>query len=132
MTARLGVFSRTGLLLRAVGIVSGYYVHRWAALWLGVFDGVPALVPDEWLGLLLRLAVAALLAGYVTGAIAAGSIRTARLLGIALAAIAILSAMQRAEQGLPLFTRQVAQIVTAPLCAAGAALFVRHRRMWTG
>jgi hypothetical protein len=132
VTARLGVFSRTGLLLRAVGIVSGYYVHRWVALWLGVFDGVPALVPDGWLGLLLRLAVAALLAGYVTSAIAAGSIRTARLLGIALAAIAILAALQRAEQGLPLFTRQVAQIVTAPLCAAGAALFVRHRRMWTG
>ena len=130
MKARLEVFSRTGLLRRVVGMVGGYYVHRWVALWLGVFDGVPAPVPDGWPGLSLRLGVAALLAGYVTTAIAAGSMRTARLLGIALAAIAILAALQRAEQGLPLFTRQVAQIATAPLCTAGAALFLRHRRMW--
>lgn len=129
MNARTGVFSPSGFLRRAAGIVSGYYVHRWVALWLGVFDARPHLLPDGWLGLLMRLAVAALLAGYVTSAIAGGSTRTARLLGIGLAAIAILAALQRAEQGLPLLTRQVAQMVTAPLCAAGAALFVRHRRM---
>lgn len=132
MKARTGVFSRVGVLRRALGIVGGYYVHRWVALWLGVFDGTPALAPEGWLGALVRLAVAALLAGYLTALVAGGSVRTARLLGIALAAIAILAALQRVEQGLPLLTRQLAQIVTAPLCAAGAALLGRHRRIWAG
>lgn len=132
MNARPGVFSRAGVLRRAIGIVSGYYVHRWVVLWLGVFDGTPTPAPEALLGALVRLAVAALLAGYLTALVAGGSVRTARLLGVALAAIAILAALQRVEQGLPLLSRQVAQILTAPLCAAGAALQVRHRRMWPG
>jgi len=111
-------------------MVAGYYAHRGVALWLGVFEGAPATAPDGWLTLGVRLAVAALLAGYVTGAIAGGSLRTARLLGIALAAIAILAALQQVEQGRPVLTRHLAQIVTAPLCAAGAGLVARHRRLW--
>lgn len=110
---------------------AGYYVHRWVGLWLGVFEGVPSVLPAGLLGALLPLAVAALLAGYVAGGVSGGSTRTARLLGIALAAIAILAAIQRVEQGLPLLTRQVAQVVTAPLCAAGAALLTRHRGLWS-
>ena len=116
-----------GVLRRVAGMLAGSYVHRGVALWLGVFDGVPAVVPAGLLGALLPLAVAALLAGSVAGGISGGSTRTARLLGIALAAIAILAAIQRVEQGLPLLTRQVAQVLTAPLCAAGAAVLARHR-----
>ena len=110
-------------------MIGGYYLHRWLVLWLGAFDGVPAGVPAGLAGLLPTFAVGAVLAGYVASLVAGGSMRTARLLGIAIAAIAILAALQRVEQGLPLLSRQVAQIVTAPLCAAGAALAARHRRL---
>lgn len=125
------VVSRLGLLRRVAGIIAGYYVHRWIVLWLGAFDGVAPVVPTGLAWLLPTFAVAALIAGYVVAVIASGSTRTARLLGIALAAIAILAALQRVEQGLPLLSRQVAQILTAPLCAAGAALVARHRRLFS-
>lgn len=124
-----GALSRLGLLRRALGMVGGYYLHRWVVLWLGAFDGVAAVVPTGLPWLLPIFAVAAVLAGYLASLIAGGSTRTARLLGIALAAIAILAALQRVEQGLPLLSRQVAQILTSPLCAAGAALSARHRRL---
>lgn len=110
-------------------MLGGYYVHGWAALWLGVFDGAPLAAPEGLVGALLRLAVAALVAGYVAGVLSGGSTRTARLLGIALAAIAILAAISQVEQGRPLLTGHLAQVLTAPLCRAGAALLARHRRL---
>ena len=118
------------LLQRTAGMLAGYYVHRASALWLGAFDGVaPAAPTGLWLTV-APLAIAALVAGYVATLISGGSTRTARLLGIALAVVAILATLQRLEQGLPLLTRQVAQIVTSPLCAAGGLLMERHRALW--
>lgn len=111
-------------------MVAGYYVHRELLHWQRVFEGAPLTAPSGLLTMILPLGIAALTAGYVATLLGGGSTRTARLLGIALAAIAILGAIQRLEQGLPLLTRQVAQIVTSPLCVAGGVLLERHRALW--
>lgn len=118
------------LLRRAVGMVLGFYAHRELLQWHGAFEGTPLTVPTGLVATLLPFGIAALAAGYVAALLGGGSTRTARLLGIALAVIAILAALQRAEQGLPLLTRQVAQIVTSPLCVAGGVLLERHRGWW--
>lgn len=118
------------LLQRTAGMLAGYYVHRASTQWLGVFDDTALAAPTGLWMPVASLAVAALVAGYVATLVSGGSTRTARLLGIALAVVAILSALQRLEQGLPLLTRQVAQIATSPLCAAGGLLMERHRALW--
>ncbi len=118
------------LLRRAVGMVLGYYVHRELLQWHGAFEGAPLTAPTGLVATLLPFGLAALAAGYVATLVSRGSTRTARLLGIALAVIAILAALQRVEQGLPLLTRQIAQIVTSPLCVAGGVLLERHRGWW--
>ncbi len=118
------------LLRRAAGMVAGYFVHGSLLHWLGMLDRVPLTAPSGLLMTLLPFGGAALVAGYLATLVSGGSARTARLLGIALAAIAILAALQRLEQGLPLLTRQVAQIVTSPLCVAGGVLLERHLALW--
>ena len=117
---------------RALGMLGGYYVHRGVTLWLGVFDGPAATLPSGLALLLSACAVAALLAGYAAAMVAGGSLRTARLLGIALAIVAVLAALQRLEQGLPVLSRHVALVVAAPLTSIGGWFALRHRARLRG
>lgn len=111
-------------------MLAGYYAHRWLTLWFGVFDGPSHVMPAALWTLLVPCAVAALVGGYVATLVASGSTRTARLLGIALAVVALLAALQRIEQGLPLLSQQVALVVTAPCCSMGGWFARRHRDQW--
>lgn len=121
--------SRGTLLRRVAGMLVGYYLHAWLAN-RGDVAAAAAPAASHLVTALLPLALAALLAGYAATLVSGGSTRTARLLGIALAAIAILATIQRLEQGLPPVAGHVAQIVTSPLCVAGGALLERHRTLW--
>ena len=126
MTSAARTSART-LARRVVAILAGYYAHRWLLLWFGLFDGPSHVMPIALWPMLVPCAVAALLAGYLSTLVAGGSTRTARLLGLALAIVAVLSALQRLEQGLPPLSRHVALVVTAPFCSVGGWFAGRHQ-----
>lgn len=109
-------------------MIVGYQLHAWLAA-----QGAEAgrAFPEGLAAATLHHAAAALVAGYGCALLAGqASTRTARLLGIALAAIAGLAAFQRLEQALPLLSVHVAQVVASPACLLGAAWLERHRALW--
>ena len=109
-------------------MVVGYQVHAWLATHVGISGAHPAAVPEGLLLATLQHTAAAVVSGYLAAVIAGrASLRVGRLLGVALAAIAGLAAFQRFEQGLPLLTMHVAQVVASPACLLGAMLLERHR-----